>query len=378
MTATEVTRTAVLRHRFRQHQLHLPPDSSQPDAAAMLDYGIQDTGVDGAAWALANRGAPSVITDELALAWTLRGAPHAYRRADLALVATATAPFGEADAAKRIYDAAKPLRAAGRTVLESLRTVAVAMRSIVTAPTVKGELSRRLSEALDPAFLRNCRPCGAIHVYEMPFRLAALQAGLELEAGTSPPVLRRIPRLRAPEFRHLATDADPRVDVVRNHLRYYGPTTAADVAAFIEAPLSVVRARWPHDAVPVTMAGQRGPRFVLEADLAALREAEAPTGPRVLRLLGPFDPYLQARDRQLLVPDDARRTTVWRTLGRPGAIVADGELLGTWRAATSGRKLSVALVPWTKLTKRDRGLVEEEAARLARHRGLALDQVTDD
>ena len=47
------------------------------------------------------------------LAWTLRGAPHAYRRSEAAAVAAAVAPWSEADAAKRIFDASKPLRDAG-------------------------------------------------------------------------------------------------------------------------------------------------------------------------------------------------------------------------------------------------------------------------
>jgi len=79
--------------------------------AAVLDLGVQDTGPDGAAWALAIRGA-AVPVEDLALAWTLRGAPHFYRRQEIAAVATATAPWSDADAAKRIFDAARPLKAA--------------------------------------------------------------------------------------------------------------------------------------------------------------------------------------------------------------------------------------------------------------------------
>ncbi|MBK5222907.1 MAG: hypothetical protein JJE52_08535 [Acidimicrobiia bacterium] len=172
---------------------------------------MQDTGPDGAAWALAVRGGPSTL-DDLVLAWTLRGAPHAYRRADLRAVAAATAPFSDADAAKRVFDASKPLSTAGIAVLDALKVVAGHMRDMVSTPTVKGDVSGELSERLDEPYLRYSRPCSAIHLYEQPFRLAALQAGLELEPGTSPPVLRRIPRMRAPNYAHLAAEAEDRLD----------------------------------------------------------------------------------------------------------------------------------------------------------------------
>jgi len=178
-----VERGQVLRFRFGRHELHRQAGGAPQHAVALLDHGIQDTGTDGAAWALALRGASGSWSPDLALAWTLRGAPHAYRRPDLAGVAVATAPFSEADAAKRIFDAAKPLRAAGIPVLDALRTVAGHLREIVTGPTAKGEVSARLTDRLDPPFLRRCRPCATTHISEQPFRLACLQAGLELEPG---------------------------------------------------------------------------------------------------------------------------------------------------------------------------------------------------
>ncbi|MGH9035272.1 MAG: hypothetical protein ACRD0O_05865, partial [Acidimicrobiia bacterium] len=224
MATVTVRRSDVLRYRFRRHDLHRPPGTATGTTdVALLDYGVQDTGTDGAAWALANRGALPSGPDDLAFAWTLRGAPHAYRRSALAEVAVATAPWSEADASKRIFDAAKPLTAAGIPVLDALRVVARHLRAIAATPAVKGDVSSRLTKLVEEPYLRFCRPCDTIHVYEMPFRLAALQAGLELEPDTSPPVLRRIPGLRPSRYEHLAGEADARFDVIRNHLRFYGP-----------------------------------------------------------------------------------------------------------------------------------------------------------
>lgn len=378
-----VRRGDVLRYRFQRQELHREPGTlAGPNDVALLDHGVQDTGPDGAAWALTIRGAPGAASDDLAFAWTLRGAPHAYRRADLAAVAMATAPLSEADAAKRIFDAAKPLKAAGIPVLEALRTVAGHLRNIVTEPTVKGQVSGRLTELLDSPFLRFCGPCGTTHIYEMPFRLASLQAGLELEPGTSPPVLRPAAGLDGPDGPQLARETDARLDVIGNYVRFHGPARARDAAAFLDAPVRDVKDHWPNDVVEVAVgdgtSGGGGPaRFVLADDYDALAASVDLRSP-VVRLLGPYDPYLQLRDRDLLVPDEARRKQLWPVLGRPGAIVADGEIVGTWRPRASGRKLTVRTQSWQPLSTPVRRLVEEQAERLSTHRGVTLVGVIDE
>lgn len=381
MAAPTIRRRDVLRFRLRRHQLDGEGGTAnEPSEAALLDYGVQDTGPDGAAWALALRGADAARRDDLSLAWTLRGAPHAYRRSDLAAVTVATAPLSEADATKRIFDAAKPLKAAGVPTLDALRVVASHLRDIVSTPTVKGEVSGLLTERLDQPYLRFCRPCDTTHVYEMPFRLAALQAGLELEAGTSPPVLRRVAGVDPQRYGRLAGEAEPRFDVIRNHLSFYGPARVRDVAAFLDAPVKEVAAHWPADAVEVVVedappVGRPGPRFLLADDLDALTEAGTAGAPRTVRLVAPYDPYLQLRDRELLVADEGRRKGLWPVLGRPGAVVADGEVIGTWRPRTSGRKLTVRIAPWEPLHARDRALVQEQAEHLAVHRGSVLGEI---
>jgi hypothetical protein len=374
-----VSRSDAIRFRFTRHELHRPAGAVDgPGDVALLDYGVQDTGPDGSAWALALRGlAGGGDPSALALSWTLRGAPHAYRRAELSAVAVASAPLSEADAAKRVFDAARPLRAAGIEVLDALRQVAEHLYELAAKPIAKGEASSRLTERLGEPYLRWCRPCGATHIYEQPFRLAALQAGLELERGTSPPVLRRVPRLRPAFFGRSGSAADGRFDVVRNHLRFYGPARPKDVAAFLDAPVSEVKRHWPDDVVDVAVSGEAGRssnRWSLAADVDALTGAgSAPNG--AVRLLGPYDPYLQVRDRELLVPDADRRKDLWRVLGRPGAVVRDGEVDGTWRPRAAGRTLTVEVEHWTRPSKAAVTAVEEQAERLAAHRGVTLTAV---
>lgn len=144
----------------------------------------QDTGPDGGLWALAIRGidVAALTGGELAAVWTLRGAPHLYRRGDLGRVAAATEPFSEADAAKRIFDAARQLRAAGISPLAALDTVAARMRELVSGPMVKGEVSGRLAELMEPPYLRSWRVTGP-RCRAAPARRARLRAGTTARPG---------------------------------------------------------------------------------------------------------------------------------------------------------------------------------------------------
>lgn len=367
--AVEATRGQVLRFRARAQQLDRGEGGI--DDTAVLDLGVQDTGPDGALWALAVRGVDvSVLAgDELATVWSIRGAPHAYRRAELPSVAAAVAPLSDNDAGSRIFDAAKPLNRAGIGTIAALDAVAAAMASVVTAPTVKGVVSGCLTPLLDPPYLRFCSACNAAHVHEQLFRLAALRAGLELAAGTSPPVLQPIPGFRPAEA------PLPRHDVVPGYLRLLGPATPRHVAAYLDAPIPDVKAHWPADTVVVSVDGE--PRGLLAADAELLEAVRHPSaGPPVARLLGPYDLFLQARDRSLLVPDPARAKALWPVLGRPGAVLLDGQVAGTWRPRQTGKRLTLLLQPWTDTALRT--AVAEAAERLAHHRDVTLTGFDED
>lgn len=356
-------------HRATVHGLG--PTVPRPvNEIEILDLGVQDTGSEGAGWALAIRGGKGTVSDDIALIWSLRGAPHAYRRVDLAQVAAAVAPFSEADAAKRIFDASKPLREAGISALEALDHVAARMREIVTEPMVKGEVSGALTEVLPAPYLRFCRSCNTTHPYEMTFRLAAVRAGLELEPGTSPPVLR-------PASTGLATDYPDRLDTIRSYLHFFGPAKPTHVAAYLDAPVREVKARWPSDAVQVAVEGPEGPeeRWILAGDQEALEAEGVATS---TRLLGNFDPYLQVRDREMLVGDVQRRKELWPTLGRPGAVLSGGEVVAAWRPRKAGKKLVVRLQPWADLPQGTRSSIEGEAERLAEFRGASSVEMVEE
>jgi Winged helix DNA-binding domain len=355
-----VDRHQVMNFRVRAQQLDRAHGTLEH--TAVLDIGVQDTGPDGARWALAVRGVDvtALSGKDLILLWTVRGAPHVYRRTDVGKVAAAVEPFSDADAGKRIYNASKPLKAAGIDNLTALDEVATHMRAIVTKPTAKGDVSGRLAKAMSEPYLRFCRPCNATHLYEMPFRLAAVRAGLELRLDTSPPVLQRIIGFKQ------AAAPDDRFDLIRAYLRLLGPATPKHVADYLDAPVKEVKAFWPDDVIEVIVG--REARSLLAADERALESADA----KATRLLGPFDLFLQARDRATLVPDPAHAKELFPVLGRPGAVMVDGELVGTWRPRKSGNAFTVAVQPWYELSAATRKAVTEQAEHLAAYRAVSL------
>ena len=364
-------RSEVLASRIRAQQLDRAEAKRAITDAAIFDFGVQDTGRDGASWALANRGVPVSGAEELesspdvALAWTLRSSPHYYRRSELEDTLVATSPFSDADASRRLVGADKPLKAAGIPAREGLAEVAGKMRTVVTRPMVKGEVSTRLTPLLDEPYRRDCRACGTVHAWETPFRLSALYAGLELEPGTSPPVLRRIrnwPR-RAPGPAEDPLAAPEHLQPIRNYLRFLGPATPKDVAGFLDAPVAEIKKHWPADAVAVRVDGEQ--RWWLV-------ESPIESDPDLVRLLGGFDLLLQGRDRNLLVPDTSRHKSLWPVLGRPGAVLVGTEIVGTWRPKSAGSTFTLRLELWTTISKAVRGRLDAEAERLAAHRGLTL------
>lgn len=355
----QVTRAQALRYRVHAQQLER---TGVHHDAAVLDLGVQDTGPDGAPWALALRGCEPAPGSTV-LVWTLRGAPAVYRRDEVAQVASATAPLSERDAAKRIFDAAKPLKAAHVPVTDALAKVASLMHEVVDHPMPKGDVSTAMTARVDEPYLRECGPCATTHLYEQPFRLSALQAGLELRPRTSPPVLERIRGWSGPQ------PAKPHLDPIRAYLHLVGPATPAEVAGFLDSRIQDVATHWPADAVTVEVDGES--RSVLASDADALREA-----PRAeaVRLLGPFDLFLQSRDRELLVPDKRHRDALWPRLGRPGAVLAGGELVGTWRPRTSGGVLKLQTELWNRV---DATLLAHQGERLADFRGLRFGGFVD-
>jgi len=172
--------------------------------------------------------------------------------------------------------------------------------------------------------------------------------------GARAPVVWTVP---SPEI----TPFEARLELARRYLHVFGPTTAASFAEW--AGIGAKDGVAAFDALGGSLTPVRTPigdAWILASDEAAVRAEAAPPAPA--RLLPSGDAYylLQGADRELLVPDAARRALLWTSRVWPGAIVVRGEVVGTWRRAQA----ALTLQPWQRLSRAARSAVEAEAAAL--------------
>ncbi len=197
----------------------------------------------------------------LALVWGIRGGPHFYRRADLAEVEQALCPVSERDAERRSAGAAKKVQ----QMLTGWADMAAAMWTACADPAGKGVVSGRLHQVLRDELQVDCRPCGGVvHPHEQLFRLSALHGGIELEPGTNPPVLRRIPGWTPTPWATGSGSAGdpaavpPRYQIARAYLRLLGPATPKDLSGYLDTTVTEAKTLWPSDAIEVDRAGGEG------------------------------------------------------------------------------------------------------------------------
>ena len=145
----------------------------------------------------------------LALAWTLRGAPHVHRRATSTRSPRALWPLSEADAAGRLNETGPSVKRAGIPALEQFEIAVDAMRAVVTTPDRRRARPAPRSRArLPKPMRRDCRPCKTRHISDSAMRSAALagRAGDRAghgAAGAAPPQGRQAART-APDPRRCA------------------------------------------------------------------------------------------------------------------------------------------------------------------------------
>jgi hypothetical protein len=151
---------------------------------------------------------------------------------------------------------------------------------------------------------------------------------------------------------------EARRELARRYLRVFGPATPAAFATW--AGIAEAEARTTFEALGASLTAVRTPigdAWILARDEPEFREPPGP--PATARLLPSGDAYyLQwGAGRELLIPDAAQRAELWTSRVWPGALLVEGEIVGTWRRAQA----DLSVQPWRRLTHGERAAVEAEA-----------------
>ncbi|MGO1052426.1 winged helix DNA-binding domain-containing protein [Crossiella sp. CA198] len=362
--ATKVTRTQALAYRMAAQGLHR--EHTPAHELDVLSLGVQDSRGSARLALAARLPDPPELTEDLALLWSVRGAPHLHRRADLPALSRHLWPREEKDAFARLAAERKPLKEAGIPSLTAFAEASAALRQAVTGPMSKGEVSGAITSLLPPAYSYDCRSCQSRHIYGGLFQTIGLFAGVRHDLTSSTLIVSPLED-RAP----IPEDSAGATPLITAYLRLHGPATRADAAAYLGTSQSALTPVWPTDLAEIDLDGAQ---TWLPADaLPLLREPPQAT---VVRLLPPLDPYLQSRDRERLVPEEAHRKEIWKIIGNPGAVLVNGEITGIWRAKTTARRLDLTVTAFQPITQSHRATVDREAELMATVRGLPDVRVT--
>jgi hypothetical protein len=152
--------------------------------------------------------------------------------------------------------------------------------------------------------------------------------------------------------------ADARIELAKRHLHVFGPTTPDAFGRWAGIKTSGSAATFADLAGLITpVRTPIGDSFILSSDESEIRSDPGPAASA--RLLPSGDAYylLQSVERELLVPDAQQRGELWTSRVWPGALLVDGEIVGTWRRSQA----SVTVDVWRTLSSAERSAVEKEA-----------------
>lgn len=157
-------------------------------------------------------------------------------------------------------------------------------------------------------------------------------------------------------------ETEARKDLARRFVHVFGPASAEAFAQWAGVTPRAAAATFEDLADELEeVTTPIGTAWMLSSDVDAA--LDAPTGAAApARLLPSGDAYFLrwGVDRELIVSDTARRAELWTSRVWPGAVLVDGEIVGTWRRT----KTQIDVTTWRRLTSGEAAAVEAEAATL--------------
>lgn len=326
------------------------------------------------------------ITEDKVLVrtWAMRGAPFLVPSADAAVFTTGVLPPTERGREHLVVGVRQALRSLGMGLDEAVTATRAEIVTVLSGRhlpigALGAEISARIAATLAPRQRERWRAEGP-YAEGQPLGEAVVHfcvriLTLEQVVCFAPREGTSYPFVLVDEWLGGAVPQLPpgqaRAELVRRYLRCHGPSTRAELAAWLGVRSGDAADWWAlvRDELTEVDTGRRA--WLLTEDAVALGSAPRPQG---VRLLPPRDPYTQSRDRtSILAPEHHR--SVWTGAGEPGSVLVDGSIAGTWRSRTAGHGLTVTVTPFVPLTRRQTEQVRTEAAALGTLRGATSVQV---
>ncbi|HXT37296.1 MAG TPA: winged helix DNA-binding domain-containing protein [Chloroflexota bacterium] len=304
----------------------------------------------------------------------MRISPHLVPVGDVSVFTLGALPATEESLLAVLSSLAPALKEAGMTATEALRLAAEAAWDALDGQMLeRGAFSAVMTGKLPEVLCPWCKGCAARHVQEGLFRLVGVRGIFVIAVR---PDRGRV-YARADQWLDVVLTGDEaaaRAELLRRYLRCFGPSTVEHFAAWVGITAADARRSWNRmedSLIPVETSGRRA--WLHRDDLSRL---DAPAIPSGVRLLPPYDSYLDQRDREMLLPDKTAHPRIWRVLGNPGVVLADGQVVGLWRPQKKGKCLALTVEALAPISWETRAQIEAEAALLAPYRGCAFAAIT--
>lgn len=317
--------------------------------------------------------------------WCMRGAPFYFPTADAAVFTTGALPPTEEGMRQLVLGVGPAVDQLGLSLTEAVELTADEIADVLRgrrlainelgeelAGRIAGKLSKKQRDVWERKGPHAAgQPLGeaVVHFCVRILTLQGVVCFAPRERNKAPFVLVD-EWLRSP-IPHTDPKAD-RAELLRRYLRCYGPSTRADFAAWLGVRAGDTDPWWNLVEDEMTQVDFGRMAWVLTGDLDGLR---SPPRPRGVRLLPPHDPYTQVRDRETIV-DKKRHKDVWKSVGDPGTVLVDGEIIGVWRPRKSGRNLTITIETFGPLRDRNEKSLLAEAEQIAPLRAASSVDVT--
>lgn len=161
--------------------------------------------------------------------------------------------------------------------------------------------------------------------------------------------------------------------LVKKFLHCYGPARPSALSEWLGCSPAQAGRLWSavqEEIQPVSVDEKIF--YMLSEDMDRLRAGAGDQRAQAPVLLGAHDPYLDARDRRILLGDAGLHKLVWKTVANPGVVLLEGRVAGVWKSASSGAWMKFSVTLFETLNGAQRRALGEGAEAYARFRGAGV------